>query len=42
MKDIICHLCHGYCQHQGDIGDIDEFKCQDCGFVIQVVKEEYA
>jgi hypothetical protein len=40
-KEVICHKdgCGGECKFQGDVGDLDEWKCQVCGMVYAICKE---
>ena len=38
MSDIKC--CGSDCIFQGDIGEIDEYRCENCGTLIQVVGDE--
>jgi len=39
MGIVICG-CGGTCKFQGDVGEIDEWKCKECGTVYGLAKKE--
>lgn len=40
MTEVICEKedCGGNCKFQGDIGEIDEWKCEKCGTVYRLAR----
>lgn len=39
LENILCK-CGGTCKFQGDVGQVDEWKCEKCGKVYALMRQE--